>query len=221
MSLINDALKRVSEAERGKPAAQTDFATASLQPAPYERRTSPLIWIAIPVVVAAIGIGGYLLTKQKQQTQPAAVSIVTTQPQPADAATPLAVTTARSSPTATTSPAPAAIIAPVAEPVSNSPVSPNSQSANRNPQSDSLSRPEPAAQAAPTPAQPAPATAPSVPTFRLKGILYTKNPTALINDASVHVGGEIDGATVTKIESTTVTLDYQGKPTILKLGIRQ
>ncbi|MGZ4988923.1 MAG: hypothetical protein ACXWBP_12815, partial [Limisphaerales bacterium] len=67
-------------------------------------------------------------------------------------------------------------------------------------------------------AQPAPVIAPASPTFRLKGILYTKSPTALINEASVQVGGEVDGATVTKIESTSVTLDYQGKTTILKLG---
>lgn len=215
MSLINDALKRVSEAERGKPAQQTDFETRSLQPAEYERRSSPVLWIVLPVLLLAVGVGGFLLAKQKQSTQlqsvVAAKAIV---PDPVAEALKQVVPVAQ-----------VKVTTPVAE-IKSTPIpAPTVAASTPAPAPADISTtghaaPAPTTQAAPTPAQPAPAPASTGPTFHLKGILYTKNPTALINDGSVEIGGEIDGAKVTKIDRTSVELSYQGKITILKLGSR-
>jgi cytoskeletal protein RodZ len=218
MSLINDALKRVSEAERGKPAQQqTDFATRSLQPAEYERRSSIALWIILPVLLAAVGVGGFLLAKQKQPAQPPsvvapkappqAVAVKSVEEAPAVPQVRVATPLAEGKPASVAVPAVATPETPAAASTSASPVISTAADAT----------PAPTAQAAPAPAQPAPAPATM---FRLKGILFTKSPTALINDGSVQVGGEIDGAKVTKIDRTSVELDYQGKLTVLKLGAR-
>jgi hypothetical protein len=203
MSLINDALKKVSQAERGKPqAAPVDFETQAMQPAVYERRSNNLVWISVALLAVAIVVATVVFAKQRQT--PVTSTIVPT----------VAAETAKASP-AEAKPAatPVAAEAPKAQALEVAATATNTISP---------ATPAPAAQAALTPAQPAPAPAPvaTLPTFRLKGILFTSNPTALINEASVHVGGEVDGATVTKIESTTVALDYEGKSITLKLGAK-
>jgi hypothetical protein len=204
MSLINEALKKVSEAERGK-SPKTDFEMRAMQPAPYERRTSPLIWIAIPVLVVAVGFGGFLLarTSQRPVTQTATASAIS-------AAKPAPV--AEQPKVATEVPKPVSAPAPAVAEQSRSQPAPEPAPAPVATAPTQTQSPAPVTQPAPTPTSPP---------FRLKGILYSKNPTALINDAAVQTGGEIDGATVTKIDATAVTLDYQGKVTVLKLGARQ
>lgn len=218
MSLINDALKRVSEAERGKPAPQTDFATRSLQPAEYERRSSPALWIMLPVLLVAVGVGGFLLAKQKQSPQPPFVSEskVVSQSQAVEPAKAPASTPAVQPTPIVAQAKPTSVADPVA-PIAQQPATTSAAAADIS--TTAHATPAPTAQAAPAPAQPAPAPAPAEPTFRLKGILYTKTPTALINDGSVQVGGEIDGAKVTKIDRTSVELNYNGKMTVLKLGL--
>lgn len=204
MSLINEALKKVSEAERGK-SPKTDFEMRAMQPVPYERRTSPLIWIAIPALVVAFGVGGFLLARTSQRPVIQTVTAV-----PAAAAKPVGVVEqpkiAAEVPKPLTAAAPVVAEQPKQQPAPEPVAAPASAPAPQN------QSPAPVAQ---------PAPAPTGPTFRLKGILYSKNPTALINDAAVQTGGEIDGATVTKIDATAVTLDYQGKVTVLKLGAHQ
>ncbi len=186
MSLINDALKKVSEAERGKPsAAQADFETRAMQPV-YQERSNHLFWVSVALFVGAIGVVGFVYAKSRTAApEPVAVQPAKVVPE----AQPIVAKIAATEPAKAVAPQ-ADVPVPAALTLSNTTVT----------------------------ATPAPVTAPAVPTFRLKGILYTKNPTALINEGSVQVGGEINGATVTKIESTTVTLDYQGKTTVLKLG---
>jgi len=188
MSLINDALKKVSEAERGKPApVQPDFEMRAVQPAPYESRPTHLLWLSVVLFIGAIGVGYYLFAKSRSAT-----------PQTVGEQS---VKVAKSS-TAVGEAKISAVEAPkITAPQVNVP------NAAATPVTPEVS---------PVPAQPVPVSV--GPKFRLKGILYTKNPTALINGASVQAGGEVDGAIVTKIESTSVTLDYQGKTTILKLG---
>jgi hypothetical protein len=56
------------------------------------------------------------------------------------------------------------------------------------------------------------------PDFRLNGILYTvTNPSAIVNGAMVHVGDEVNGATVIGIRSMGVTLKVKGQLTTLSL----
>jgi type II secretory pathway component PulC len=192
MSLINDALKKVSEAERGKPQSQpVDFEMRAMQPV-YEKRPQPLIWISVALLAGAIGVATLMFAKQRQT---------------AGVATALPAVT-RSAPAVVEEAKPQVVEAVAAVAPSTNAISPATQA--------------PTVQAALTPAQPAPvlAAASAGPAFRLKGILYTKNPTALINEASVRVGGEVDGATVTKIEETSVALDYEGKTITLKLAAK-
>jgi cytoskeletal protein RodZ len=207
MSLINDALKKVSQAERGKPQVQpVDFEMRAMQPV-YEKRPPHLLWISIALLAGVIGVATFVFAKQHQ------TRIVATAPPVAPQsiaeptkALPTEVKIASTPAPVESAKAPVVEIAAPAAPTA--PISP--------------ATPAPAVPVALTPAQPAPVIAPASasPAFRLKGILYTKNPTALINEASVHVGGEVDGATVTKIEATTVALDYEGKTITLKLAAK-
>lgn len=208
MSLINEALKRVSEADRGKPQKQ-DFEMRAMQPAPYERRMSPLFWVAVPALILAIGIGlgGLLLTKlsQRQSLHNQEVRTVA-KSQVDELSGPAAGETSKTATPVATAPAPLVAEQPKPQPTPVPASEPATQSAAPNQVQ------------APAPAAPAPIAVPAAPTFRLKGILYSKNPTALINNSSVQTGGEIDGATVTKIDRTAVTLEYEGKATVLRLG---
>jgi hypothetical protein len=209
MSLINDALKKVSEADRGKAhsqgqgptVAQPDFETRAMQPVVYQSRPSPVLWISIMLFIGAVGVAGFVYAKTRSTHAPVAV---------------------QATPAAETKPVAATIVA--AEPVEQQPKAPEPISAaSATSNAIANATPAPVAPAALTPAQPAPApvVVPVGPIFRLKGILYTKNPTALINDASVQAGGEVDGATVTQIDATSVTLQINGKTKVLKLGAKE
>lgn len=202
MSLINDALKKVSEAERGKQAPPVDFEMRAMQPAIYEKRPQPLLWCSIACLAVAIGVATFMFARQRPIPIAPKLTMAVAKSQPAESKA---------------APTPAPVEKAKAKPVEAAPVA----AAPTNTISPAAT-PAPAASAAPTPAQPAPApvAAPAGPTFRLKGILYTKDPTALINEASVHVGGEVDGATVTKIEATRVVLDFAGKTITLKLAVK-
>jgi hypothetical protein len=215
MSLINDALKKVSEAERrshaaaqgqNAAAAAPDFEAQAMQPVHYDNRASHWLWISVASFVAAVGVAIYLYALSLQPTSLASSK----RPSASRNVAKQAATAAVEAPT----PQPAVAVAaavPAQSTVSNT-------IAN--------APPAPVVPAAPAPTQPAPVVAlvpavvPVGPVFRLKGILYTKNPTALINEASVQAGGEVDGATVTKIDATAVTLEYQGTTTVLKLGAK-
>jgi hypothetical protein len=221
MSLINDALKRVSEAERKTPPStpklaqgpaspSMDFETRAMQPVPSERRTMHLLWISFAVCLVAVGVAGFLFAKaagaRAEARQQNITAPVVAQPKAADVV-PIATPVVAAEQPKVSAPAPAASSAP------STPVSTPSPIANATPVT--------VAPAASAPTQPAPVAAPPEPTFRLKGILYTKTPTAMINESAVQVGGEVDGATVTKIEERTVTISYEGKTSVLKIGGRQ
>src|SRR4051812_21958324 len=69
MSLINDALKKVSQAERGKPQPQpVDFETRAMQPAVYERQPQPLLWISIVLLAVVIAVATFFIVGQRQTT---------------------------------------------------------------------------------------------------------------------------------------------------------
>lgn len=207
MSLINDALKKVSEAERGKSQTPPDFEMRALQPAPDENRSRHLLWIPAILLVGVIGIVALVVTRQRHSDVVPVASVaakpVTEAEKPVSAPV-----------EAKTSPVVAAVAVQPPERRTTEVVPATPASTD----TIAIATPAPVVKAAPAPAL-TPVTPPA-PTFRLKGILYTKNPTALINDASVHVGGEVDGATVTKIEPTAVAIEYEGKAITLKIAAR-
>jgi HD-like signal output (HDOD) protein len=59
---------------------------------------------------------------------------------------------------------------------------------------------------------PSVAPEPKRPAFRLSGIIYANaRPSAIVNGRTVYLGDEVDGATVTAIGRTTVTLQINGQ----------
>ena len=130
------------------------------------------------------------------QAAPAAVS-----PVPSPETAPVAATEV--------TPAVAVSEEPSAPPASSDPVSKPSAS---------LSAPKPAMATAPAVTAtnvPSPSVAPepkAPPVFRLNGIIYTTvQPSAIVNGQTVHLGDEVDGATVVGIGRTTVTLQLNGQ----------
>jgi MSHA biogenesis protein MshK len=53
--------------------------------------------------------------------------------------------------------------------------------------------------------------------FRLKGIIYTTRPLAIINGKTVTLGDHVDGATVFAIGASSVTLLINGEHKTLQL----
>ncbi|MGZ4973938.1 MAG: hypothetical protein ACXWDN_14350, partial [Limisphaerales bacterium] len=143
MSLINDALKKVSEAERGKPSApQPDFETRAMQPVSYQERPAYLFWISLALFVAAIGVAGFVYAKSRTaaaQAQPIVAQTAAEIP---------AVATAVKEPPKVVA-AQASVPAPAVVTTSNT---------------TSTVTLAPTAQVAPAPAQPAPVIAPASPT---------------------------------------------------------
>ena len=85
-------------------------------------------------------------------------------------------------------------------------------------------RTTPAAVASATPANRSPTTnstsAPAIqgsPAFRLKGIIYSSRPSAILNGQMVSTGDKVDGATVVHISRTTVTVQINGERKIIEL----
>ena len=87
------------------------------------------------------------------------------------------------------------------------------RSENVTPQQAASSAPEPATTpaASVTSTNVPPAEEKPMPEFRLNGIIYTSvHPSAIINGQTVRAGDEVNGATVTDISRTTVTLQFNG-----------
>lgn len=53
--------------------------------------------------------------------------------------------------------------------------------------------------------------------LRLNGIIYSGSPSAIVNGQMVHVGQQVDGATVVGMTQTTVTLQMNGQRKTLEL----
>jgi len=76
----------------------------------------------------------------------------------------------------------------------------------------------PASPSGPTVTQPEPVAPPEPPKLTLQGIAIDgKSREALINNVTVHIGEDIEGAKVTGIEPTRVTLDFGGHEIVLRV----
>lgn len=231
MSLINDALKKASHANKQKqaesPSSVPQSPVAPPMQATEHRPTSsfPVVPILIVLVVIGIGAFGVVLFSGKkggaQGVVPPVVrnETVATAPAPQAAPVPEKPTAAPVPPAPPKPPSPPTPVAvTVAEPVS----APTTAAISSAPVTTPATAPVVAAQSVPEPepvvAAPAPPPVPKFPLIKLQGVFYKKNnPTAMLNGITLAVGGKVDGVTVTKIEQSAVTLDWNGETKVLEL----
>jgi hypothetical protein len=233
MSLINDALKKASHANKQKQAETPSQAPQAASTPPMQATVSPAsstfpIWIPILIVVLLLGIGALavvLLSSKWASVEaklpapvtpakpPVAAAPAEAVAKPTVPAAPVVVAPPKAEPLvkAASVPAPAVTVAPKIEPavIAEPVVMPSA----------------PVVAVEPVPAQPEPVTSqpavPAVPRFpsiKLQGIFYRmKDPTVMLNGNTVGLGGKVDGVTLTKIERTRVTLEWNGETKVLEL----
>jgi hypothetical protein len=202
MSLINDALKRATQA----PSAATGPApepNSPMQPVDYRRTSLP--WYFFPSLLLILAGACWFIVKGLDSSRAPGLTVHAREPQPAtDTASgpnsdPTADLVAAGFPTA---------------PADNS-YTPT-QLPHRN---FSLEDSPAVAPATDTPAPPAAVPeSPKPSSFKLQGIFFrATNPSATVNGKNVTVGSRINGATVTSITRDGVTLDAEGQTTVLTL----
>lgn len=224
MSLINDALKRAGEQQQKQPqrAAGPDFKPVGPTP-----QKSMLVPALVALLALAIAGAGWLFWKS---TQPAAAA--NSSAPPIEVAAPKAVIAAAVQPAAVPahqSPAPAATVQTqnTASPGNTKPAVSAATANTITPTPatvETVQKIETAPAAAAladtaAPAKPTPPPVPQFPELKLQGISFNpSNPFALINGKTLSVGQKVSGARVTKIESDSVTLEWNGETRQLELS---
>jgi hypothetical protein len=208
MSLINDALRRASQADRNRPSQ-----AALLRPMqPADAARSPQIsWVLPGIVVVALVLAGLFFWKWWDASHPT----VAANPAPAPAAR---IVVAPAPP-----PAPAAVMhetpAPPPAPVATPPAKPV-EAAKAMLSYDRMTSTTAPANAKPAEAIPAAGSVEAAwPTeLTLKGIFYSKaNPRALINGKTVGPGESVGGVLVARIEADRVVVEWHGQTKNLML----
>jgi hypothetical protein len=218
MSLINDALKRASQAQkmRGTPVATG----GPLQPVASDSSSRNVLKVVAPLVAVALLATAGWFTWQWWKHRPAAGSAQT-------AATPVGVskpaeTNAASASAPTTAklvintnlvvrPAPGAVAK--AAPTAGVPIP-----------AKAATTPAPVVTAPPAPSANVAAVAPSVslpvefPTLKLQGIYYRMTKSSvLINGQHLYVGDSLGNVKIVAIDRQSVTLEYKGQKKVLAL----
>jgi hypothetical protein len=234
MSLINDALKRASKAQKGGSAPA---AGPTMQPAlPQARPRMPLILVLTLSLAVAAGCSVWLFlqwSRERDQNRPPTAPVLKAPAvaAAANAAGPAKVETnrpadgpAQSKPLPIAPPL-AAVAAPAAALAKTSAVptvlsnakpntvlhATNSPPAVKPAVLAAAPAPAPASNGSPSSAA-APALARPFPRLKLQGILFSeKRPQAMINDNVCSVGDEVDGARVVKIERRQVVVSWDGR----------
>lgn len=205
MSLINDALKRATQAQPATtpaPAPETP-----MQPVRQQRPAGLPIYFT-PVLLFIISGACWFLVKgwdarRQAGLYPAPITIHAREPQPATSASDATVPAGG---TDTEYPIPAD-----RQFALNDTPTPATGTASISTPDVTASAPSVVSTAAP--AEPAPA-----PAFRLQGIFYRPaNPSAVVNSKTVYVGDLISGGKVKAIDRQSVTLDVGGASQVLTL----
>jgi hypothetical protein len=200
MSLINDALKRASQAQRAAtppPPAEAPPLTpaAHARPAQWPMVAVPLLLLGV-LVVAVWFFQQALQTSRQRLLAPAQNPVVAREPAAPAHSSPPSPAEAALPPT--NPPAPVASLA--------TPVAASSHAAL------------PVATPATNPSVPVAVVPPSPPPLRLKAIFYRPlNPTALINTKSVSVGDRVGDARVIAITRESVSLLQDGQTNVLTI----
>ena len=183
MSLINDALKRASQAEKNRPRGSDSAPTSNMQAVTAPRRSIVPMLIGVCVVALLATAGGlvwYFFTRANASSQAPPPPIVShpVTPPPAPKVEPPTV------------PVPA----PVPQPVVVTP-----------PPQPTPAPPPPAPVAVAPPLLP-------FPELKLQGIFYNaKNPRAAINGEVKREHEQVGEVTVVKISQTSVTVEWNGQ----------
>ena len=226
MSLINDAIKKANEANKesasqSNPSAgnATDGMRAAHRPAAPAGGSMTGMFIIAGVVIFVL-LGGFLLVLGMKNRTPAADPDLAANVQP--------VVVPDNSPMNERS-APASSAPSGAEPNGDPVVVHSSIDQAINDANPHLSEPTTTniAPNAPVPIveeKPGPKPVveepakPSFPKLKLQGIFYRLNdPTVMINGETLWTNDEIDGAKVTKIERSEVTVEFNGEKQVLRL----
>jgi hypothetical protein len=228
MSLINDALKRANQTQKG-----SSLPTASgpaMQPAPTETKSKTPLIIGLGIaLVAPIGLSAWLFaqwSREHNQHTPTPVLVQTPLPA-APTSTNRAVPTKTETNHIVTAPAPSvAKPQPTAAPTlaTTRPVpAPTPTPTFVAPQTTPQTRPAAPIQTTVTsPAPVKPAVTPNVstaepqtkpfPVIRLKAIIYSEtSPKVMIDDKTYSLGDDVEGARIIKIERRRVTLKWNGQ----------
>ena len=215
MSLINDALKRASQAHKERPAeAQVGAPLKPVQVGSISK--APLLIGA--VLVVALGAAGFFAYKWWMGRKAPTAAARTITPTLGKSNTLAAV----GKQAVVTNAAVAASPKPAPLPTNSAPVQVAVTAAQVPPPDVAAPAPAPAPVPAVKPAPRAtPAYDPSVkfPELKVKAIFYSpRNPMALINSETVGIGDTVEGVTVTKIEARRVTVELKGQTKELSLG---
>ena len=199
MSLINDALRRASQAKPSPPTEQA--AETPLRPADYPPRSPSWLYLALACVLLVLGGTGWFWLRGNKPAESSA---------PMSNSVPVA---AREFPAA---PVQASAANPTARPASTEPSlgqsMPKASITNIAPSS-----PAAIASIAPTNALVVEAK-PVFPSVRLQGIFFqASRPSALINAKTVFIGDKVASAKVTAITRDSVTLQWNGETKVLTL----
>src|ERR1051326_6608161 len=200
MSLINDALKRASQA---KPTPPTPTAAEPpLRPVEHRRGSALSLWIWPALLVLVLGLAGWFFMKAWQAARtPTAggrqVSVL-----------------AREAPQTPMPPTPplqlkgetpvASNLQPVPAPVQGQTLLPSTTTSN--------------ASAAPVTSASLEPVKPTFPVVRLQGIFFrAERPSALINAKTAFVGDKVANVKVLAITRETVTVEWNGETKVLSL----
>jgi len=209
MSLLNDALKRASDADKSRTGGGPPV--SPLQPVDYAARPGwPLRFVLAGLLLVTVGCSAYFLIRWLRAPGP--------EPIPDSGNAPIARNLPPTSAPAAAWRAPAA-----AQPVP--PVIPVSTSVTARAALEPARPVEPPlTRGTNPPSFPAPTSAvPSVaetvfPALKLQSIIFRlRNPSAVINGEMLGVGDTIKGARVVRIDRHTVSLEWKGGTNVLAL----
>jgi hypothetical protein len=208
MSLINDALRRASQAEKDRPrSAPTPM---GMEPVPAAQGSRLTAVLTVAVLVALLLAGWFFWQWWNARNNPArTVAAVNVAAQATHQIVPSPVVTPRPAPvvaTAPANPAPAPVVA-TAAPVSAPPI---------------VAPPVVVPPTAPPPAPPIAIKQPLVAwpsDLTLTAVFQSKtNPRALINGSLYGIGDIVEGVVLRKIDKEEVTIEMSGQTKILMMG---
>lgn len=228
MSLINEALKRVKEAQRqAPPAASVGPPLRPIEPVPAPRRS---LGILLPLGLVGVALSAlfliWTLAKKADSTGGLPVRAQAAVPQESATARPAPEIVSRPPETAPAvsnasrepSPAgsPAAVLASKAVP--GSATATNSTIGETTNNSSTVQMANASAQVGSTNSPAAVEAPPQPPPLKLQGIVFSKRPSAVINGKTLFVGDRIREFRVMAITQDTALLAGGGRTNLLSLS---